>query len=452
MTISYTQALGYIYSFTNYEVEPQYRYAPGVIDPTRPARLLSLLQNPHLGYPSIHIAGTKGKGSVAAICASALSAAGLRTGLYLSPHLQSFTERIQVNGSQISHTKLASLVSDVRPAVAQVEGITTFELITALAFLHFARCQVEVAVIEVGLGGRLDATNVISPLVSVITSLSYDHTHLLGETLAEIAAEKGGIIKPGVPLVSAPQPEEALAVLERIAAEKSARLTLVGRDWQYESGHADLGGQRFYADCPDCVGRPGGRYHIPLLGEHQVINATVALAALDIARRRLPGLTDQAIRSGLEQVEWPGRFHILHRRPVVVADGAHNVASVRQVRQTVEALFPDRRRILVFGATADKDLTEMIRVLVPMADEVILTAADHPRAAAPADLHRRLEEQGFGARQAPTVSSAIAMAWEVAGPDDVICITGSLFVVGDALTAWEEISERMGAVKAAVAQ
>ena len=268
MTISYTQALGYIYSFTNYEVEPQYRYAPGVIDPTRPARLLSLLQNPHLGYPSIHIAGTKGKGSVAAICASALFAAGLRTGLYLSPHLQSFTERIQVNGSQISHTELASLVSDVRPAVAQVEGITTFELITALAFLHFARCQVEVAVIEVGLGGRLDATNVICPLVSVITSLSYDHTHLLGETLAEIAAEKGGIIKPGVPLVSAPQPEEALAVLERIAAEKSATLMLVGRDSQYESGHSDLDGQRFYADCPDCVGRPGGSYHIPLLGEH----------------------------------------------------------------------------------------------------------------------------------------------------------------------------------------
>ncbi|NOR84063.1 MAG: bifunctional folylpolyglutamate synthase/dihydrofolate synthase, partial [Ardenticatenales bacterium] len=159
-----------------------------------------------------------------------------------------------------------------------------------------------------------------------------------------------------------------------------------------------------------------------------------------------------AIRSGLEQVEWPGRFQILHRRPVVVADGAHNVASVRQVRQTVEALFPDRRRILVFGATADKDLTEMIRVLVPMADEVILTAADHPRAAAPADLHRRLEEQGFGAWQAPTVASAIAMAREMAGPDDVICITGSLFVVGDALTAWEEISERMDAVKVAVPQ
>lgn len=357
-----------------------------------------------------------------------------------------------MNGSQIPRTDLASLVSDVQPAVAQVEGITTFELITALAFLHFSRRQVEVAVIEVGLGGRLDATNVICPLVSVITSLSYDHTHLLGETLAEIAAEKGGIIKPGVPLVSAPQPEEALAVLERIAAEKSAKLTLVGRDWLYEPGHADLDGQWFGADCPDCVGRPGGSYHIPLLGEHQVINATVALAALDIARRRLPQLTDQAIRCGLGQVEWPGRFQILHRRPVVVVDGAHNVASVRRVRQTVEALFPDRRCILVFGATADKDLTDMIRTIVPMADEIILTAADHPRAAAPAGLHRRLEEQGFGARQAPTVASAIAMAWAMAGPDDVICITGSLFVVGDALTAWEEISERIVRVKAAVAQ
>ncbi len=452
MTISYTQALDYIYSFTNYEVEPQYRYAPGVIDPTRPARLLGLLGNPHLDYPAIHIAGTKGKGSAAAICASALRSAGLRTGLYVSPHLQSLAERFQVNGSWISPTDLVSLVSDVRPTVAQVEGITTFELMTALAFLHFARCQVEVAVIEVGLGGRLDATNVISPLVSVITSLSYDHTHLLGESLAEIAAEKGGIIKPGVPLVSAPQPEEALAVLERIAADKGAGFTLVGRDWQYEPGHADLDGQWFCADCPECFGRPGGRYHIPLLGEHQVINATVALAALDIARQGLPRLTDQAIRRGLQQVEWPGRFQILHRRPVVVVDGAHNVASVRWVRQTVEALFPDRRRILVFGATADKDLAEMIRVLVSTADEVILTAADHPRAADPADLHRRWEEQGFAARQAPTVSSAIAMAWEMAGSDDVICITGSLFVAGDALTAWKEISERIGEDKVVVVQ
>jgi dihydrofolate synthase/folylpolyglutamate synthase len=444
--LNYEQAIAYIYSFTDYEVKPQFRYAPDVIDPTRPMCLMDLLGNPHRDYPTIHVAGTKGKGSVAAICASAMRVAGLRTGLYLSPHLQSFTERIQLDGVSIAPEELGRLVDDIRPAVAQIEGITTFEVITALAFLHYSQQKVDVAVIEVGLGGRLDATNVITPMVSVITSLSYDHTYLLGETLAEIAAEKGGIIKPEVPVVSAAQADEATRVLERLAAERNAPLTLVGRDWWYELCADGLDGQTFRAGR---AGRPGETYFLPLLGAHQTHNATVALAVLEIIREglHLPALDQEAIRQGLARVVFPGRFQILCRRPVLVVDGAHNVDAVVKLRATLQVLFPTRRCILVFGATADKDVEKMIETLMPVADEIILAAAAHPRAMPPADLGRLVEAQGFRASRSANVASALALAWERAGSDDVICVTGSLFVVGEALTAWQKNSfpEQTGA-------
>ncbi len=447
MTFTYSQALDYLYSFTDYEVKPEYRYAPEVIDPTRPRRLLALLGNPHRAYPTIHIAGTKGKGSVAAICASALRVAGFRTGLYVSPHLQVFTERIQVDGMQIGQDELAALVEEITPVLAQVPGITTFEVITALGFLYFSRRSVEVAVIEVGLGGRLDATNVVSPLVSVITSLSLDHTHLLGNTLVEIAAEKGGIIKAGIPVVSASQPEDAMAVLTRISAERGAPLTAVGRDWWAERGEMRLEGQTFRVGRS---GEDGDSFYLPLLGKHQVLNATVALAALAIVKEHLPALDDRAISRGLAEVEWPGRFQILQRRPIVVVDGAHNVESVQDLCLTLGELFPDRRRIFVFGATADKDVANMVGVVagfVADRDEVIVTAATHPRAATPADLGKHCASHGLEvAFEAPDVPSAVARARAMAGPDDVICITGSLFVVGDALGVWDdELAYSMGA-------
>ncbi len=447
MSLTYDDALNYIYSFTNYEVKPEYRYAPDVIDPTRPARLLTLLGDPHLQYPSIHIAGTKGKGSVAAICASALRAAGLHTGLYTSPHLRLFEERIQVGGQPIAPADLAALVEGIQPAVAQIEEITTFEVVTALAFLHFARRGVDVAVVEVGLGGRLDATNMVQPLVSVITSLSYDHTHLLGETLEQIAAEKGGIIKPGVSVVTACQEPGPLAVLERIAADQGAPLTAICREWWYRQELAGLDGQCFRAGR---AGQPGAAYRLPLLGEHQAHNGAVALAALDVVRRsgRFPTLNDDAIRQGFAQVDWPGRFQILQRRPVVVLDGAHNAASMHELCRTLDALFPDQHKLFVLGITADKDVTGIIQALLPTADRVIATGAEHPRAAAPAELRQRVEQLGGHPLESPSVPAAIQLALEMAGPQDVICVTGSLFVVGDALTAWQR--RAVAAVETAV--
>ena len=437
MPLSYSEALNFIYSFTDYEVKPEYRYAPDVIDPTRPRRLLALLGDPQRQYPSMHIAGTKGKGSVAAICASVLRAAGQRVGLYTSPHLQRLNERVQIDGRAISDDELAGLVDDIKPVIDQIAGITTFEVLTALAFVCFAQQRIDMAVVEVGLGGRLDATNVLEPVVSVITSLSLDHTHLLGETLAEIAGEKGGIIKPGVPLVTAWQAVEALDVLEAIAHERGTPITVIGRDWWYEVDEMTLEGQVFRAGRR---GEPGDSYTLPLLGEHQVQNATVALAALDIAGGRMSGLglDSQAMRRGLAQVSWPGRCQVISRQPVVVLDGAHNVDSALKLRRTLERLFPDQRRILLLGVTAEKDVGGIIDALAPIADELIVTAANHPRAEAADDLCRRVQSAGFSCAVSPSVAAGLRMALERAGPCDVICVTGSLFVVGDALTAWQE--------------
>jgi dihydrofolate synthase/folylpolyglutamate synthase len=441
MSLSYSEAIDYIYSFTNYEVKPEYRYAPDVIDPTRPRRLLALLGHPQAHYPSIHIAGTKGKGSVAAICASAFKAAGKRTGLYTSPHLQTFNERIQIDGRMIANDELAELVDEIRLVIDQIDGITTFEVITALAFLYFARQQVDIAVVEVGLGGRLDATNLLEPVVSMITSLSLDHTHLLGETLAEIAGEKGGIIKPGVPVVTAWQPPEAMGVLQTIAEERGAPIVVVGRDWWYEIDETTLDGQLFRAGKRE---ERGERYELALLGEHQVLNATVALAALDLVRDRLPhlALENDTIRRGLAEVHWPGRFQVIHREPVVILDGAHNVDSALKLRRALEELFPSRRRILVLGVTAEKDVGGIIGALAPVADEIIVTTADHPRAATPLELAREVEQAGFACATSRGVADGLRMALAQASVGDVICVTGSLFVVGDALSVWQ--GERLG--------
>ena len=441
MSISYSQALEYIYSFTDLEVAPEQRYGPDAYDPTRPARLLAALGNPHRAFPCIHIAGTKGKGSVAAICASVLREAGLRTGLYTSPHLRSFTERIQVNGGQIPERALADLVAEIQPAVALIPEITTFEVVTALMFLYFSRQQVDVGVIEVGLGGRLDATNVISPLVSVITSISYDHTNLLGETLSEIAGEKGGIIKCSIPVISAPQDEEALAVLETIAHDREAPLSVVesralpGRDWWYRSVEVQLDGQVFQAGR---VGQQGARYFLPLLGLYQVINSTVALAALSVVQEMVPALSDEAIKAGVAAVSWPGRFQILSRRPALVVDGAHNADSANRLRHTLESIYPGRRLFLILGITAGKDVEGIIESLAPIASEVILTSAHYPRAIPVRELLAWFAGRDLGVTQSTSVSEALWLAWAMAGPDDLICATGSLFVVGDALAAWKE--------------
>jgi dihydrofolate synthase/folylpolyglutamate synthase len=402
--MTYKEALDWLYSFIDYGVKRSYRYSPEVFDLARVKTLLAALEDPQDRYPTVHVAGTKGKGSTAAMIASCLRAAEYSTGLYTSPHLVNFTERMQINGEQIPEVEFVELVERLRQEVSAVPEISTYELTTALAFMYFAKHSVDCAVIEVGLGGRLDATNVIHPLVSVITSLSYDHTHLLGDSLSDIAAEKAGIIKTETPVVLAPQQFEADLVVRAIADEQNAPVVQVNRDWHYAAKDRSFDGQEFQ------VWRAGEEntrvdLRIPLLGHHQVQNGTVAYVALQtVSDRGLP---------------------------------IDNRESALKLRIALDDYFPGRPVTMVFGASSDKDVRGMFLELAPRVSRVILTRADHPRSEDPDTLVRLAKGFGFEAEVVEPVAAAMKRATEDAGGEQVILATGSLFVIGSALAAWD---------------
>ena len=437
LAMDYQEVIAYLHSLTDYEKTRLERYSAESLDLSRVERLLAALDNPQTRYSSIHIAGTKGKGSTAALIESCLRAACYRTGLYTSPHLHTFRERIQVAGKKIAREEVVALAKEVRPQIERIPGVTTFEAITAMSLLHFARTDVDVAVVEVGLGGRLDATNILTPEISVITSISLDHTYLLGDTLAEIAFEKAGIIKRGVPIVSAPQDPEAIEVLRTSSRERDAPLIEVGRDWDYEPGPASLDGQRFTARR---MGNGGseldGEYWIPLLGRHQIENAVSAIAALHILRERGLRTPVKAVRDGLRHVYWPGRLEILSREPLVVVDCAHNPYSAQTLREALEEWFPDQRWVLIFGASADKDIAGMLALLLPISDYVIVTRSDHPRGAAPSELADTTARLGSGAEISVNVRKAIRRGLAVMAPGMGLLVTGSIFAVADAREEW----------------
>jgi len=448
---AYQAALDFLYSFIDYSLTRNLRNAPEKFDLARMEALLAGLGNPHLAYPVIHVAGTKGKGSTAALAASALRAGGYKVGLYTSPHLEDFAERIQVNGQPIPHDDLPAVVDRLKPWTERIAGLTTFELTTAAAFLYFADQGVDAAVVEVGLGGRLDATNVVHPLVSVITPISYDHTAILGNTLEAIAGEKAGIIKPGVPVVMAPQPEEAARKIREVAAARGARLVEVGRDWLYAPVARSLEGQVLFvwhkAEQPlvDAYVESGGfqeweptRLRLPLLGPHQIDNAATAYAALQCARQQGLTLSQDAIRRGFASVRWPARFEILHRNPPLVVDGAHNRAAAHQIRLTLDEYFPGWPLVLVFGASEDKDIRGMLAELAPRAQLVVTTRSTHPRAADPDALVSVVHQFGRPARAFPTMEEALRAAFRYAGGEAVVLVTGSLFVAAAARSVWQK--------------
>lgn len=450
--LTYPEALDYLYGFIDYSQERSYRYSAEVFDLSRMHRLLERLGDPQDSFATVHVAGTKGKGSVSSMIAASLQMSGYRTGLYTSPHLVRFTERIRIDGREIEEADLARRVEEIRPHVAEVPGLTTFELITAVAFLHFARESVEAAVIEVGLGGRLDATNVLTPKVTVITSLSYDHTHLLGEKLSEIAGEKAGILKPGVPVVLAPQQREAELEVERVAAERGAPVVKVGRDWLYAPGSRTVAGQSLHiwpaAEQPlmDAYVESGGgeewvppRFEVPLLGHHQVVNAAVAYAALDQLRLRGLSIPEAAIREGFRRVRWPGRFQVLSSDPTVVVDSAHNRDSALKLRLALDDYFPGQPVTLVFGASADKDVPGMLLELLPRVSRLLLTQAVHLRAADPESLAALAHGHGVRSEVVVPVEAALRRALQRARPGEVVLTAGSLFVAGEALAAWDRI-------------
>jgi len=447
----YQEALDYLYSFVDYSVERSYRYSPDVFDLQRVRELLHSVGDPHQAYRTFHVAGTKGKGSVCALLASSLRAAGYRTGLYTSPHLLRFTERVQVDGQEIPEASVVELVDALRPKVAAVPGLTMYEILTALGFMYFERAGVDCAVVEVGLGGRLDATNVVEPVVSVITSLSYDHMHLLGNSLSEIAREKAGIIKPGIPVVLAPQQREAELVVAQAARDLGSPLVRVGHDWLYAPGRRGLSGQSLAvwsaAEQPlmDAYVQSAGKdewaphkFEIPLLGYHQVVNAATAYAALQVGNERGLRIGVEAIREGFRFVSWPGRFQLLSRSPTVVVDSAHNRDSALKLRIALDDYFPGCLVTLIFGASADKDIPGMLDELAPRISRLIVTQAIHPRAADPEQMAELGRGHGLQVEVVVPVAAALERALARARPDEVVLVAGSLFVAGEALAAWGE--------------
>ncbi len=422
----------------------QENLAPENFDLARVHALMARLGDPHMQYRVVHVAGTKGKGSVAALCASALHAAGFRVGLNTSPHLQDFTERIQVDGKPIPPGKLVKLVDKIKPHVAAIPRLTTFEIGTALALWHFARREVDFAVLEVGLGGRLDATNVVTPEVSIITTISLDHTPILGSTIREIAAEKAGIIKEGAPVVSAPQPPEAHQTIAQMALAHGAPLTTVGEDFRFRFIKGDLSGQRFWVwpahEQPQAdnflEGRQTGKwsptvFELPLLGAHQVENAATAFAALQVLRAQGVKISEAAIRRGFGRVNWPGRFEILQNDPLVILDAAHNTDSARRLRQTLDDYLPDRPIVLVLGVSADKNLGGMLEALGPRVVRALATRSIHPRAMPPGELAAQVEAFGLPVEPVESVEAALPLALEWAAREGgAVLVTGSVFLVG----------------------
>jgi dihydrofolate synthase / folylpolyglutamate synthase len=445
---TYQEALDYIYGFINLEHRPQDRYAASKMDSTRPKRLMTFLGNPHQKLRAIHIAGTKGKGSVAIMCAACLRAAGLRVGLYTSPHVMEFRERIRIltpddEDGRIPPDDFITLVNQLKPAIAAFPNITWFEIVTAIAFLHFAQQAVDAAVIEVGLGGRLDATNVITPLVSIITSLSLDHTQLLGNTIEQIAYEKGGIIKSGIPVVVSRQTTAAERKLAKIAAERQSPITCVGKSWRY-TGRVMKGRQLLtitQGPDPDFLMVPT-TFLLNLTGAYQRDNAAAALAALEQVHHAFPTLTRGAVATGLSQVTWPGRLQMLHRgpnSPSLLLDCAHNADSAAKLAQALAADYTYERLWLVLGATADKNIGGIMGPLLPLTYHTIVTQSSHPRAATPPELVDVAARLGFNVEVANDVGTAVTRAWQQAGPLDLICATGSIFIVGDLLNQWDNL-------------
>ena len=430
--MDFPAAIDYILSFADYERMPR---SAVVFDLRRIERLLTRMSNPQNAAKTVHIAGTKGKGSTAAMLASILKQSGYRTGLYTSPHLLSIRERIQVDGRQISEDEFARLAARVKPEVEAVNTssdlgeLTTYEILTALAFMYFQDRGVAYQVLETGLGGRLDATNVVQPEVCVITSISYDHMEVLGDTLAEIAREKAGIIKPGSTVVTAPQIPEAMSVLEEVCRQKEVKLVRVGSDVSWRRKSISPEKQSF-----QLMGLKGDyNIEVPLLGEYQLENAATAIAAAEALDERGAVITAEAITSGIASVNWPGRLQVLRRKPWFIVDGAHNGDSVRRLVAALRQYFTFEKAVVIFGASSDKNIAAMAAELKTFPDRVIVTSSHHPRAVAVKQLVEEFSRENIIPEVSEDVASAVEKALSLAGPADLVCATGSLFLVAEVM-------------------
>lgn len=434
---TYAAALDFLYRRINYEQLPREQYSAAGFKLDRMQALLDRLGNPEREFPAIHIAGTKGKGSTAAIAAAVLESAGYRVGLFTSPHLTRFEERMRVNGVELPSEDVVRLVREVAATADALaaEGPdrrpTFFEVTTAMAWLYFRQAGAELVVLEVGLGGRLDATNICCPAATVITSISRDHTPLLGNTLAEIAREKAGIIKPHVPVISGVVDEPAAGVIAQCADSAGAPLYTLGQhivctDVARADADSVLPHWRARIRTP---WREHPPQRIPLVGQHQIANTALALAAVDFVTLHRKRPTDASIADGLRTIRWPLRIELLRKSPLVVADAAHNTASMAALVATLRSLTP-RRRIAVFAVARDKDIADMLQIAGGYFDHLILTQfTNNPRATPVgelAEIARQLGIPSFAIEPSPQEAWNTAIA--SANPQDLICITGSFFL------------------------
>jgi dihydrofolate synthase/folylpolyglutamate synthase len=451
-TWSYDEAIRYLNSRTNYEKKLP-SYGPVILNLERMRRLNDLLGRPHDRFRSIHITGTKGKGSTAFMAASVLDAAGLKVGVYTSPHLVDLEERIRVNGKNIPKQALADVLQRIRGPVEQIRFVappphpTFFEILTTAAFLHFADERVDWAVVEVGLGGRLDSTNIIRPEVAAVTTVGLDHTHQLGDTVELIAGEKAGIFKRGVPVILGPQEPRARRVLLGRAKGADARVWSVDREIRIErlERTGEEPGYRFDVVTPFASHR-GCR--IALIGKHQVQNAAVAVGIFDaLAQNGKVDVAEEALRDGLASVEVPARVELLGRSPWVILDGAHNPMSVAAVIDAVREQFRYRRLVLLFAMATDKDIPTCLDLLLPHADETFFTVTNSPRAEKPEALRQMAEARGkTNLHCEPDEKEAFRRALSACGEDDLLLVTGSLYLAGDLRpTMLEVLGERPAA-------
>jgi folylpolyglutamate synthase/dihydrofolate synthase len=395
--------------------------------------LLRRLDNPQDKFPSIHVAGTNGKGSVTSMIAHILYYAGYRVGMFISPYLENFTERIQVDLREIPRDDLARITQKVKAIVDDMvkEGLnhpTEFEIVTAIGFTYFAEKKVDIAVVEVGLGGRLDATNVLKPIVSVITSISYDHMDILGDTLGKIAYEKAGIIKEGVPVVSYPQLLEAAQVIRQVAAEKKAPLTEVS------PAQIEIKEQGFDKQIFDFTFENEHYWDlkITLPGEHQFINAATALTTIMIAQKSGLSIEREAIYAGLGKTVWPGRLEKLCGQPLIIIDGAHNASGANALARAIKDNFEGKKIILVLGILKDKDVEAIIKSICPLVSTVIVTTPDSSRAMSPEELAKKVKAYCKNVIVESNADKALDIGMQTLGEDEVMLVSGSLYLVGRA--------------------
>ena len=428
MNSCYKEALEYIYNLNKYGMKLGLKNI---------SALLALFDNPHLKTKIIHIAGTNGKGSTAAVLHSILQKANYMVGLYTSPHLVNFQERMNINGEYITQNEVCALLKRLKPAirkVAHTEGCqhpTFFEVITTMAFLYFHEKNVDFAIMEVGLGGRLDATNVCEPLVSIITHLGLDHMAQLGNTLDKIAAEKGAIIKNNTSVVCAQQLPKAAHIIKNIAQDKKAPLYTYGEQFKATLKSSLLKGNYFnyYGIEQDII-----NLFVPLVGEYQLENTSLAIAAAELLHRKGFIVNSGEIMEGVKRTEWPGRFEIVRKEPLIILDGAHNPDGVTQFMTNLKRLIPDKNIIAVLGVFQDKDFAAIVKTIVTQVNRVIITMADSPRATPTSvlaqEVTRYIDKEYVLVTN--NVADAINKSLTIAREDEVIIITGSLYTVGEA--------------------